>query len=100
MERDRGAINVRVIFRGRGVHPTWPERLAEEQRRTTVSVGGREIPRIRYGSEGKKWCDASEPCHDCAAVKGEFHGPRCDMERCPACRGQAISCGCASDPEV
>jgi hypothetical protein len=34
-------------------------------------------------------------CHDCGAQEGEFHKPGCDMERCPFCGGQLISCECA-----
>jgi hypothetical protein len=38
----------------------------------------------------------SSLCHDCGAREGELHKLRgCDMERCPFCGGQLISCGCA-----
>ena len=33
-------------------------------------------------------------CHDCGARYGEYHKPGCDMERCPRCDGQLITCGC------
>jgi hypothetical protein len=33
-------------------------------------------------------------CHDCDAMEGEFHEFGCDMERCPFCGRQLISCGC------
>lgn len=35
-------------------------------------------------------------CHDCGAKEGEFHDPGCDMEQCPFCSGQLISCDCAN----
>lgn len=37
-------------------------------------------------------------CHDCNASQGSFHHPGCDMEVCPRCGGQLISCGCLDDP--
>lgn len=33
-------------------------------------------------------------CHDCGANEGELHQFGCDMERCPFCGGQLISCEC------
>ena len=35
-------------------------------------------------------------CHDCGAKEGEIHELGCDMERCPMCGGQLISCLCES----
>lgn len=34
-------------------------------------------------------------CHDCGCREGELHAPGCDMECCPFCGGQLISCNCA-----
>jgi len=33
-------------------------------------------------------------CHDCGVEEGEIHHLMCDMEVCPWCGGQLISCGC------
>lgn len=40
----------------------------------------------------------SKACHDCKAMPGELHHYGCDVERCPDCGGQLISCGCDNPP--
>ena len=37
------------------------------------------------------------PCPDCAVAVGELHSPGCDMETCPCCGRQRISCACERD---
>lgn len=37
------------------------------------------------------------PCHDCNVTKGQYHHLGCDMEECPRCGGQLISCDCPFD---
>lgn len=34
-------------------------------------------------------------CHDCGAVEGQYHQFGCDMESCPFCLNQLISCNCS-----
>jgi hypothetical protein len=38
--------------------------------------------------------DRPDRCHDCNVAAGQAHHPGCDMERCPKCGGQLISCPC------
>lgn len=60
---------------------------------------GTEVKPIRYGDGA--WAaslnkEAQPRCHDCNAKWGEYHHPGCDMEECPICHGQLISCNCTS----
>lgn len=80
-----------IEFRGQLVASFWPAKLARAQAETTYTV---EIPRIRYGDESHDWHADKVPCHDCSAIKGEYHADACDVEECPVCHEQAISCDC------
>jgi hypothetical protein len=41
----------------------------------------------------------THPCPDCGTPPGGVHHHGCEVERCPACRGQAITCRCRFDEE-
>lgn len=58
----------------------------------TVFCNGKEYKRIPYGSEAFDWGD--ERCHDCGAKLGGYHHFNCDVEECPVCGNQLISCDC------
>ena len=45
-------------------------------------------PMIRNGKATLK------KCHDCGVSHGGLHHLGCDMETCPNCGGQMLSCGC------
>jgi hypothetical protein len=57
---------------------------------------GDTSPSIPYTQAGAA---PTHRCHDCNVQIGGFHHPGCDMEECPRCYGQLISCGCIPDPE-
>lgn len=65
---------------------------------------GSSFPSIPYGEEeryGKGWMDddSQHRCHDCNVKVGGHHHPGCDVEECPKCRRQLISCGCLNEDE-
>jgi hypothetical protein len=43
--------------------------------------------------------DIQATCVRCGVYIGALHVSGCDMECCPRCGGQAISCGCIHDAE-
>lgn len=57
---------------------------------TSIKIGKKTYRRdTTYFDVGKR-------CHDCNIENkpGNYHHLGCDMERCPACKGQLISCLC------
>ena len=76
----------------------WRQQINDAQRQEFYERQEQRFKRIRYGAEGID-VEAGQQCHDCDIKKGQLHVPGCDMERCPRCGSQLISCGCFDYPE-
>jgi hypothetical protein len=63
-----------------------------------VGPDGTVLPAVPFGREtgAMRYVEAEgrPTCGDCASILGQAHHEGCDVEQCPACRGQRISCGC------
>jgi hypothetical protein len=63
-----------------------------------LRIGGVDYEPIRWGGEkGYPFQDMTERCGDCNVPNGGVHHHGCDLEQCPLCHRQAISCGCMDD---
>ncbi len=62
----------------------------------TVHIHGKVYPRIKAGDgrDFNPYMEEGERCGNCGAMKGFFHHFGCDIERCPVCGMQMISCDC------
>lgn len=87
------------------------DEFQESQQIKTERMHGKRYRRIKYGQEawvdesGKPYKDengtpydslelSKDPCHDCGAIRGQYHCQGCDVEQCPRCGGQRLGCSC------
>jgi hypothetical protein len=88
-----------VPFRGTEVNKAELEEIKNDIRENSIKthycIDGQLYERIRFGNETTSFfCAYDKFCGDCISIIGEFHMSGCDMEECPKCHGQAISCSC------
>lgn len=58
---------------------------------------GRRFHMIPFGDEPGR--TSGDGCSDCGVVRGGWHHPGCDLQQCPACGRQLMSCGCRFDED-
>ena len=83
-----------VWYEGQRMVEGWPEKIRAAQRMPTYRINDRTYRRVPYGSETPPWSPPSGPCHDCGVLKGQLHVSSCDVEQCPRCRRQVLTCSC------
>lgn len=60
---------------------------------------GRRFDMLAFGDEpGRR--TRGDRCGDCGAFRGGWHHPGCDLQPCPACGRQLLSCGCRFDEDA
>lgn len=65
----------------------------------------KEYEPIKFGDEDmsdfelflQKRFGEAKRCGDCGVEKGGYHHPGCDIEKCPVCGLQLISCDCIDE---
>jgi hypothetical protein len=77
------------------ISDAWCAKIEAAQKLAGYLRDGKYVRRLAYGQEkDDKWESGKFPCHDCAIVQGQLHVPGCDVEECPVCGGQLITCDC------
>ncbi len=68
--------------------------------RHVADESGKKYERVKFGDPSEGWpriggqVRAEDRCGDCGTKAGQVHHVDCDIERCPKCGGQLLSCGC------
>jgi hypothetical protein len=62
-------------------------------------MNGRRFELASFGSEEGMWRFKSSTCADCGVKWGGRHHPGCDIQRCPRCGRQLMTCGCRFDED-
>jgi HEPN domain-containing protein len=82
-----------VTYHGEQVPRTLPAEIIAAQSQTTIELHGKTFNRTPYGSE-ILWGGRPAYCGDCSVTPGQYHLEGCDIEECPRCFHQLITCGC------
>jgi hypothetical protein len=78
----------------------WCNREMTTARSCTVAdlhLDGVSVPMVPWGRE-PGW-RATSRCHDCGVLPRQLHHLGCDVQRCPLCGDQMMSCECRFDED-
>jgi hypothetical protein len=71
----------------------------EMTKANSCTVSSITIDGKTYERSWEHFNEGNGRCHDCGIKHGGYHHLGCDVERCPKCGGQLISCGCLEEEE-
>lgn len=66
--------------------------------RSKIDFKDKTYKRVKFddgSGGGDGWAtEKGQRCHDCGCLPNHYHHYGCDVERCPKCGGQLITCDC------
>lgn len=84
-----------IEYQGVMMPESWRTEIDASQSTSNVSIAGKDLERIRFGSETA--AGSGPNCGDCGVLVNQFHVLGCVGEQCPQCGGQLVSCDCEID---
>jgi hypothetical protein len=84
-----------VTYQGAEIVKEFPSEILDSQFIISYRIDGKDYTRIRWRARSPD--PEYRNCHDCGVIPGQLHTPDCDMEECPKCGGQWITCECVAE---
>ena len=78
-----------------------PIDIIKAQKQNGIISNGTVYERIPFGKEIRMpWGSIGKNCGDCCVLLGQYHTEGCDIEECPICHKQFLTCNCQIDGYV